>query len=100
MCFSRVSDMTYFILLGICIVLNNETFANANTHPTRNGTNADRGKFTRKFTRLSDYIQSFFRIECMLLRRKVKYKNYSKHLKLGNLIFINVTDSDLKNINE
>lgn len=27
---------------GICIVLNNETFANANTHPTRNGTNADR----------------------------------------------------------
>lgn len=92
--------MTYFILLGICIVLNNETFANANTHPTRNGTNADRGKFTRKFTRLSDYIQSFFRIECMLLRRKVKYKNYSKHLKLGNLIFINVTDSDLKNINE
>eukprot|EP00105_Crassostrea_gigas_P002040 XP_011414438.1 PREDICTED: caspase-3 isoform X2 [Crassostrea gigas] len=27
---------------GICIVLNNETFGNANTHPTRNGTNADR----------------------------------------------------------
>lgn len=63
--------MTYLILLGICLVLNNETFANANTHPTRNGTNADRGKFTRKFTRLSDYIQSFFR-ECMLFRRKVK----------------------------
>ncbi|XP_065928350.1 caspase-8 isoform X2 [Magallana gigas] len=27
---------------GICIILNNEIFANANTHPTRNGTNADR----------------------------------------------------------
>lgn len=36
----------------------------------------------------------------MFLRRKVKYKNYSKYLKLGNLIFINVIDFDLKNINE
>lgn len=58
--------MTYFILLGICIILNNETFANANTHPSRNGTNADRGKFTRKFIRLSDYIQPFLGSVCLL----------------------------------
>lgn len=57
-------DFSYFILLGICIILNNEIFANANTHPTRNGTNADRGKFTRKFIRLSDYIQSFLGSVC------------------------------------
>lgn len=58
-------DFIYFILLGICIILNNETFANANTHPTRNGTNVDRGKFTRKSTRLSDYIQLFLGSVCI-----------------------------------
>lgn len=58
MCFFRVSDMIYFIFLGICIVFNNEIFGNVNIYFIRNGINVDRGKFIRKFIiyRLSDYI--------------------------------------------
>lgn len=35
---------------GLCIIFNNETFANENTHPTRNGTNADRDLLKYFFT--------------------------------------------------
>lgn len=48
--------MNYFIFLGICIVFNNEIFVNVNIYFIRNGINVDRGKFIRKFIRLSDYI--------------------------------------------
>lgn len=67
----------FFIVLGFCVIFNNETFANANTHPTRNGTNADRGMFTRKSVKWLIYSIIFFGGgDIYALRRKVKHKKY------------------------
>lgn len=80
---------------GFCIIINNETFANEKTHPTRNGTNADRDLLEYLFNMFGFDVRVYNNKTCQEIDQLLREIQQKDHKDNGALVVCTLSHGNL-----